>query len=214
MQGDRVITFGKYKGLNVSQIYKEDKRYLVATYVNALVQMQKDELKQPFIGKPGKFRLGNLGFPTKTTLRQFVSDWLSSSYHGYEVCTYDQDWVLELLTMHPRATLKLTGMVKIIIEHGGGHFHFSIVRETGDIEDISYIKCLQGETIVNNTLKALRHIIQGQIAEFRKAVFPKDDSRIICPITNIVLMNNQFTHIDHDFSKLTFRRLVDEFCAV
>ena len=176
-----------------------------------MVERNKTLLKKPFINKNSKYKLGNYGFDTKKQIHNFISSWLKISYIDYELNDDDKELFLDLFRQHPRATEKLANLKTIFLEYHASYFHFSLKYNDDTVDDISYTKCLYGETEYGNIMKAFRDTIREQIFEYRQNIF-RDNVELICPETNIILRNNSDTHIDHNFRELTFKDIVTNFC--
>ena len=160
------------------------------------------------VNKVTKFTLGDMTFGTKKQLREFVSTWL---YDGYKVDMDADPWILDLLTMHPRATKKMENMVGLHVHYSMPFYCFVVDKADGTTEDISYTKCLTGDS-KNQRIYAFRHAISDQIYAFKKALF-KNGKVVICPISGLNLGDNPDTHIDHNFDIMPFKQLIVDFCS-
>ena len=80
------------------------------------------------------------------------------------------------------------------------------------VQDFSYIKCFDNiEQIVHkNKNEAYRCLIAPQIKEFKDNHFSINVS-CLCPKTEIVLYNNSYTHVDHNYEYMPFRKIVTDF---
>lgn len=161
--------------------------------------------------KDGKYKLGDLCFNTKNDLKNYVSQWLKLSSVGYVIGIDDEEWVLCLLSQHPSWIEKSKNMKNIEIGYTRGNNHFSIRKLDGTIDDISYLKCLNGDTDYCKVMKAFRDSIIPQILAFRLSVFR--NGPIKCEVSGIVLYNDSNTHIDHNYNILPFISIVKNFLA-
>lgn len=137
-------------------------------------------------------KLGDKVFKTKKEAKTFVSQYLKT--HN-KIDINDKIWILDLLQMHPRWLQKSADMKDITIkktDRGQNAFH--LIKNTGELEDISYLKCFNGENEHLLLYKALRYDIEKQIISFRNQIFESDVS---CEICSEILQNNSTTHIDH-----------------
>jgi hypothetical protein len=223
-----MITFGKYKGLSINEVYAKDVRYInwimtsfnntdVKRDIHQYVDSLKDQVVKEFTSKTGKYKLGEYFFKGKGHAKDFISKWLRASYDSYKVQDKDMHWVIDLLKKHPRFSEKSDGFSGVAISFHG-NFHFAFVFPDPEAfsgerigMDISYKKCLNPsiDTSPNQVSKAFRDSIQYQIADYRNKVLANG---CICPKTGIQLKNDRETHIDHNYEILPFAKLVDNFC--
>jgi hypothetical protein len=159
------------------------------------------------------FLLGDQTFNTKKALKEHVSNYLKCASLG-PIPDIDKSWVHNLLHHHPRYNEKTAGIddIQILIEKDLGWNHFSIRKENGANEDISYHKCLDQfrSSPRAHALAAFRYAIVDQTRAFREKIF-QQHSIIVCPESGLTLRNDNNTHIDHDFRQLTFKTIVDTF---
>jgi hypothetical protein len=138
--------------------------------------------------------LGNKKFKSKKETKEFVSQYLKSND---SVDVSDKPWILDLLKKHPRWNEKSVSLKDVVIkktDRGQNAFH--LIKNNGDIEDISYLKCLNGENEKQLLYKAMRHEINGQIEQFRKKIFNTTQT-VECELCSKSLKNDPNTHIDH-----------------
>jgi hypothetical protein len=186
----------------------------IATNVKVVSHLIKAIIKSKFqtmVNKMNKITLGDMVFGSKKQLGEFVSTWLRHSYDGYKINMENDPWILDLLQMHPFASTKLIGMVGLHVRYREPWYCFVIDKNDGSTEEISYIKCMNGESKNQLVLAAMRNTIRDQTAKFKKDLFKKC-ATILCPISGIKLLDNANTHIDHNYEVLTFKQLTINFC--
>lgn len=159
-----------------------------------------------------KYTLGDKNFKTKKEMTEFVSNYVKHSVPGEKVLQKDRSWIIELLSKHPRFKEKSDKMTDIIVDKTSGVHHFALVLEGGHREDISFHKCLKPSlnTSEAQVKSAFRASIKGQIEIFRSEKFAAQNE-IRCPVTGITLRDDADTHIDHDYTVLPFRTLLENF---
>ena len=88
-------------------------------------------------------------------------------------------------------------------------FHFI---KNNVIQDFSYIKCFDNKEQIKHKHKneAYRCLIAPQIREFKDNHFSINVS-CLCPTTGIVLYNNSYTHVDHNYELMPFRTIISNF---
>lgn len=152
-----------------------------------------------------KFLIGEKEFESKKSAKEFISGYLKNNLI---IDQENEKWILELLMMHPRWTEKSKNMEKIIIKKTlKGDHAFHLIKDNGEIEDISYIKCFNGENSNELLNKALRFEIDTQITEFRRKTFNSGET-INCELCSKRLQNDKNSHIDH---VKKFKEIVAEF---
>ncbi len=159
--------------------------------------------------KEGTYKLGDLGFNTKSEMKKYISQWLKLTYPSYVIDTDDEEWVMCLLSQHPSWSKKSKDMKWIEIGYTFGNNHFNIRYQDGSTDDISYLKCLNGESNYQNVIKAFRDSIAYQIISYRNNIFR--NGPIKCIVSGINLYNDKNTHIDHNFDSRPFISIVNSF---
>lgn len=200
MHCDDKIVCGMYGNKRISKSMQ-----IVSHLIKAITILKYKTM----VNKVTKFTLGDMTFGTKKQLREFVSTWL---YDGYKVDMDADPWILDLLTMHPRATKKMENMVGLHVHYSMPFYCFVVDKADGTTEDISYTKCLTGDSKNQRIYAAFRHAISDQIYAFKKALF-KNGKVVICPISGLNLGDNPDTHIDHNFDIMPFKQLIVDFCS-
>lgn len=134
----------------------------------------------------------------------------------------DEQFIYDLLQMHPRADAKIgAGVREIQIRRGwrGGPM-FIVVRRDGTETDFSYKKCIRPVTHATMVKAAFREAIAYQVSSIKTAHFKARadrDGRVACPITH-ELIAWQEAHVDHippdTFQSLLGRFLIDRDLAL
>lgn len=150
-----------------------------------------------------KYNLAGFEFATKTALKAEVQRILHSypsSPPDNILKGNDSTLIIALVGLHPNADEKIGVGIDyifvLIIEYGTPGF--MIRRVDGSITDFSYLKCLRGKELSHRSqvLEAMRKAIRNQTSEFRRREFSNRQS-IFCPLTNVQLINDPTTHVDH-----------------
>ena len=175
-------------------------------------ELSPGELVQQFQGKPGRMKLGSLGFRTKKQAQQFVSQWWQASRAGAVVSGQDLSWVMAVLTRHPNYKSKTAGLAvaKVLVDRWQGHNCFWLCRSDGSRIDISHRKCWT-YTQASEVLHVLRQLVNPQVQQVRARVF-QGGRTVLCPESGVVLRDDPDTHIDHHFNVLPYKDLVAGFC--
>ena len=214
------IDFGKYRGQYLVDVFENDPKYcdwvIRSSYketfeleLSQLVRTRKDNIYKKFISNNRKYKLGNLSFDTKCSMKSMVSEWLRYSYTGYLPTDDEMKWIIPLLEMHPRYEMKSVDMVGIKVSYSPPAFHFAFVKKDMSSVDISYNKCLNGNLSKqkNQVLRACRDIIRPQIKELLDKL---DPNRIVCAITGDVLKRED-VHMDHHYEQMPFIKIIQDF---
>lgn len=109
-----------------------------------------------------------------------------------------------LFTKHPEYPYKTRDVIDINITQNTLNrkaLQFNLIRNNGDIEDISYRYCIIKQKDNHCFLSAMRSCIKPQITSFRKT------NLSICEICG----ENENIHIDHIY---TFKNLVIDFLLI
>ncbi len=108
---------------------------------------------------------------------------------------------MELFKNHPEDESKLKNVIDLCIitnKRNTKYFEINIIRDNGEIEDISYRSCISERHDRYNLYSALRYTIESQIKEFR------DNSELKCELCN----STNDIHIDHI---ILFKTIVEQF---
>jgi len=136
-----------------------------------------------------QYKLGTKMFKTKTEAKKFVSNFLRS--HTI-ISDEDKSWIIDLLSRHPRWEEKSANMADICIYRHTSTYGFGIRKQDGTLEDISYLKCFDGETTHGLLIKAMRHSINDQIAEYKQSLLDE----LQCNFCKDGQQKNEM-HLDH-----------------
>jgi len=216
-----IIDFGKYTGESLANVFEIDFKYVDWLYsatnnetiknaIKDFIRTKKASILKLYCTTCGNVKIGTVQFKTKKDAKQMISQWLKYSYSGYRPSQDELGWIIPLLEMHPHFEEKALDMIDLEVCYHPPAFHFNIKKSNGECEDISYNKCLSSTTNTRRhaTLKACRDIIRPQIRNFKEAILNQKD--LCCSVTGKPLCKNNI-HIDHDYSKLPFTDIVDNF---
>jgi len=127
--------------------------------------------------------IGNLQFPTKKLLTEYVQKILAKYSPGNCLDKDDFIFVNQLLERHPNAVAKIgcgVDSIKIDIPQEWiktrcAYKCFWVIRKDGSCVDFSFRECISASTPKAKFYEACRAAVVGQIAEFRKqhlAIYP------------------------------------------
>lgn len=147
-------------------------------------------------------------FPTQKALTAFIRELLQTigcctSVKSTHPGAYN--FFIELFERHPKYPAKLQGMTDIQIGRNtmnAQHYELSIVKHTGEVDDISWRQCVTGKAI-NYLRAAMRTAITAQIIKF------KDTALLRCELCNCMDADTEY-HVDHNKH---FEELACEFLA-
>lgn len=189
--------------------------------MNGQVDEQKKNIKDKYTCSPNlvskyKYQLGPLTFKSKKNAKDFVSEWLRTSYDNYVVDDDDKKWIYALLDQHIKRNEKLenhNGQIYVKKnEVCSKHYNFYLGKQYPHKDTLfSYLKCFENNLSTNHILhckQAFRNEIRPQTFQCRQTYF-QFENEITCPFTNMTLRNDDYTHIDH-YGK-TFADLLQEF---
>jgi len=147
--------------------------------------------------------IADRSFDSKKELKQCISNYFKKFNDIQEV---DLKFFKELLKFHPNYENKCKKMENIFLaKNSWGTKCIHIFNTDGTIDDISYLKCIDGVNNYTNMTKAFRCEIEYQIKNFRKE-FLNNSSK--CELCNNKLKNDANTHVDHI---IKFRDILKKF---
>ena len=158
-----------------------------------------------------EFLIGDRSFRRKADAEDFIRIVRDRIRDTTIVTEEDDDFLRDLLALHPDAEAKVGAGVKTftVRQNYGNTEGFWILRTDGSNTDFSFKKCLFGASQEAKVRSAMRHAVIGQIQEARDDAFGLAVS-ILCPITNVEI-NRASCHIDH--YEPSFLQLANEFAA-
>ena len=117
----------------------------------------------------------------------------------------DYNDMMVLFTEHPEYPYKLRDVVDIMIVRNKKvpkYYEFNLVRENGDIEDISYRCCIKKRGKETDYLNAMRNAIEPQINYFRTI---SERECEICGSNNEIQIDHiyEFCDLVKDFQNIT-----------
>jgi hypothetical protein len=144
--------------------------------------------------------IGDFAFATKQSATAEIRRILHAYPHGTVLSGADGDLIIALVGLHPRADEKIGAGIEFIdvrrMDRGAPGFWIN--RIDGTCEDFSYKRCLDGDLSHRaSVLRAMRSSVEDQVLAYRRAAFATDPVPV-CPLTGMVLANDQTTHVDHD----------------
>lgn len=163
------------------------------------------------------FTLGGKEFSTKTELTEYIKSVLAGLPLNTPLDGDPYEIISSLFELHPDAETKIgpgIGHIEIRINKEFSKISrgFWIVRADGTETDISYKKCLEGESAYRNQfIRACRVTIKPHIEHFRREFFRVALAPTCC-LTGEPL-SRETCHVDHA-PPYTFERIVDAFAAL
>lgn len=159
-----------------------------------------------------KYNYGNKSFKTKKELEQTIIKFLNDT-PNHTIIDHNEEnaWIYALFDTHPKV-LNMADMkyLEITTDKTNILKSFFIHNKDDTLKYISYTSCLRNKSNTY-TIKAFRDDIAHQLIEFRNDLFD-GNKRIVCEETGVILKNNKYTYIDHNYRKLNFIALVKMFC--
>ncbi len=147
------------------------------------------------------YQVGGITFTSKDALEDAVQGIL----HGYQAPARlnpeDEQFIFDLLQMHPRADEKIgPGVQEIQVRKGwrGGPM-FVLIRTDGSRTDFSYKKCIRPVNHSTMVKAAFREAIAYQVSHIKTAFFQAyqdDEGMVVCAITG-ERITWQEAHVDH-----------------
>ena len=168
-------------------------------------------------GNAQSFVLGGQEFATKKELTERIRSILAQSPLNTPLCNGEFEVVTDLFKLHPEVDTKIGSGIDHIEVRTNNEFAFGsrgfwIIRTDGTETDISYIKCLQGETAHRNQfVKACRAAIKPHIEHFRKEFFRVAPTPTCCLTGQPIRPDT--CHVDH-IPPYTFERIIDAFATL
>lgn len=141
--------------------------------------------------------IGGRAFPTKKEADAYVRQVRDKYAVGARVTDVDdQEFLLDLLAMHPEAADKLSAGVDCFeVRDNGSTTGFWIVRSDGSAIDFSFTKRLRTPSHAEQVRGAMRAAVQDQKFTVRDAAFAAGE--VYCPVTGD-LLTPQTCHVHHD----------------
>lgn len=158
------------------------------------------------------YTVGGRFFPTQKDLASHVSGLLRSTPAQTRLEGDDADLMMDLLSRHPSADIKIgSGVLAIWVKRnspfGKG---FYVERNDGTFVDFSYKQCLRPFTHASKAKFAFRRAIDGQVLAVKSSVFYRPDASVTCPVTGEPI-TWETAHVDH-IPPFTFAALLAEYC--
>jgi hypothetical protein len=149
------------------------------------------------MGKKIPVVVGGFRFATKTEARRYVADMLDSYSDGECVIGEDEQFLRDLLDLHPEAMEKIgCGVSHFTRDRDlrGGRC-FWLWRTDGSKSDFSTRKALELKGSRSDLHDALRCEVEGQRNAFLRSQFA-GGARVVCAITGEALTEDG-AHVDH-----------------
>lgn len=172
------------------------------------------------------YNLGDLEFRTKADCSAFVSAWLLSVTGEHNVGPEDREWIMALLTRHPRWADKCGGRPDpdIVVckprrqDSKLSYNCFHVRVADGSLVDVSYRKCLMAHLSSPFALstQAFRNAISDQTTAFMRRTLETaraSGTRLVCPRTGDDLGDQGDVVVDHHSESMPFKKLLADFCA-
>jgi len=161
-------------------------------------------------GKRFPITVGEYEFSTKAEAKQFIQALFVRYQLGQSITGDDDVFVRDLIALHPATHEKVgCGIDHIEIRLDAEYKKnpcFYIIRTDGSGTDVSYIKCVDGESRRRLVRPALRTAILPQIQRFKELQFSRGP--LACPYTHEPLAI-ETCHVDH-LPPMTFETVVTQ----
>ena len=162
-----------------------------------------------------KYTLGNKEFKNKDAIKKYFQEYHNKYSIGTILNGEYKDVMIDLVKWHPNYDdWNINGPVEFKIHYdcfGNKNYRMMSNGEWND-ESFSYIKCIRKPTKENNhrrnVISASRNAIMSQIEEYRNSQCTQQG--YLCEICNTYVYKEDI-HIDHNFDKLTFQQILDDF---
>ena len=151
-------------------------------------------------------------FKTQKELTNHLSNTLQSTIPG-TIIEHDHNLLCELLKIHyeqhSSVPLYFTTEKHPIYKTQFYKFYDTNKKE---LIDFRYMSCINNSVQIKKFKQnsAFRNTIKYQIVDFKNACFQTNQD-IFCPKTNIKLLNDSNTHVDHNYEFLPFKTLISNF---
>jgi hypothetical protein len=152
-------------------------------------------------------------FKTKGELQERVKGILWTYLEGQSLPDNDFEFMLDLLSNHPRADIKIgCGVARIFTKKNPIYTHtraFYLERTDGSQTDFSYIECITPASKRKKFFRACRALLEPSMMTFKQRFFDERGGVATCEFTGQPI---QFigSHVDHVPPK-TFDTLLNEF---
>lgn len=160
--------------------------------------------------------IGPHQFPTQKAAKAHFRALFARYKPGDLVDGPDHEELMELTLRHPRAAEKIGAGVdrfRVVLDPRGRARAYEIIRYDGSVTDISYVKCVCGESPHRGlVLRSLRHAVEPDVSALRQRLFRDligPDGRLPCELTGARLLPTE-GHLDH-IAPHTFLRLATLF---
>jgi hypothetical protein len=166
-----------------------------------------------------KYKLGNINFKNKKQITNYIKAYKNSHMAGHVVEEPHRSVLLDLLKWHPRSVEFLIPDFHQDIEintddYGGTNFKIKVEPSVWKV--FSYYTCIKAQSPQNehrsNVIKASRSAISDIVKNFKLNRIQMEDLGNVCKCAidgNLYLVEH--IHVDHDFTKITFQRLLDDY---
>lgn len=126
------------------------------------------------------------------------------------VTAEDDDFIRDLLAMHPRVAVKVgSGVERFEVRDNAGTNGFWIIRTDGSATDFSFMQCLNGATHQDLVRSAMRRAVIDQMQDARDREFSTTNVRY-CAVTGDQITADN-CHMDHEAP--TFVEIADAFAS-
>lgn len=165
------------------------------------------------MGKRQPFIIGGSLFSTKEALRIDIRRRIALYEDREPFSAEDEQFFLDLLTHHPRATIKMgCGVMGFFVARNPVYTNTQclyLVRTDGSTTDWSWTECLQPTPHRHKIRHACRVLLEPQMFGLKQIFFGGMGEVVPCPITGHP-MTFTTAHVDH-IPPLTFEKLFTDF---
>jgi len=145
-----------------------------------------------------KYIVNEIIFNSKKELSDYIKNIINNYSRGMNLNKQDFEFIKCLFENHPKYYEKSgCGIKNIQVRFNGINSNeFYIVREDGTSIDISWHKCIMGDSNLAILKKVARNEVAFYVIEFKKNSF-KDNYHLKCPISGDVITYHT-SHVDHE----------------
>lgn len=126
-------------------------------------------------------------FKTKAELKDRVKSILWTYLEGQDLAQDDFEFVLDLLSNHPRSDIKIgAGVLRIFVKQNPVYTHtrsFYLERVDGSQTDFSYIECISPASRRKKFFMACRVLIEPFMMDFKQRFFDEHGGVATCEFT-------------------------------
>jgi hypothetical protein len=155
------------------------------------------------------YEYAGVQFTSKAAVADYAQNILHAAPMNTRITGFNETFLLELFSQHPRATEKMDGVEAVEIRPNAfGQKAFWLVTGAGEARDIGYRKCLSPPSPLTKFSEACRRAVAPYVTTVKVKYFA-DLQPHKCQVTGRWITRDQ-AHVDHA-PPWVFSRIVHEF---